>query len=146
MRRLGIYPYILKGTDSGSLTIIESLEREICTPTRFIKFGIVLLTPNDMGYAKSEGETKVKSRARQNIILEMGMLVSALSRKNVVILVKQDTEIPSDVYGIIYLPFKNHVKEIASKLIGRLSESGFNLGPSAISMHQIKPKQRPRKI
>ncbi|WP_156851198.1 TIR domain-containing protein [Bartonella refiksaydamii] len=129
---LGLKPYILQDTSGNGLTIIEALEKEICKPTRSIKFGIVLLTPDDMGYSRTAGTTAAP-RARQNVILEMGMLISALSRKNVAILIKQDVEIPSDVHGIIYLPFKDHVKKTVPKLVDRLIESGFTLDPAAIS-------------
>ncbi|WP_409361157.1 TIR domain-containing protein [Bartonella heixiaziensis] len=132
LRKLKLEPYILQNTSGNGLTIIEALEKEICTPTRSTKFGIVLLTPDDIGYAKSEGETTAKPRARQNVILEMGMLISALSRKNVAILRKQDVEIPSDITGILYIPFKNEVSETVKKLIQRLIESGFTLDSKAI--------------
>ncbi|EJF78461.1 hypothetical protein MCO_00645 [Bartonella sp. DB5-6] len=133
LRRLGLEPYILQNTSGNGLTIIEALEKEICNPTRSTKFGIVLLTPDDMGYSKSDGPQKAQPRARQNVVLEMGMLISALSRKNVAILIKQDVAPPSDIAGIIYLPFKNHVKETVPKLVIRLMESGFTLDPAAIS-------------
>uniref|UniRef100_UPI0035CF5889 TIR domain-containing protein n=1 Tax=Bartonella sp. AC66GZZY TaxID=3243458 RepID=UPI0035CF5889 len=106
---LGLDPYILP-IDNG-LTIIEALEKEICETTRSTKFGIVLLTPDDMGYVKTAGAETAQPRARQNVILEMGMLISALTRKNVAILRKKDVEIPSDAQGIIYIPFNDHVKE-----------------------------------
>ncbi|GAA5110267.1 hypothetical protein GCM10023261_13840 [Bartonella jaculi] len=67
--KLNLKPYILQNTSGNGLTIIEALEKEICTPTRSTKFGIVLLTPDDFGYAKSKGETAAKPRARQNVIL-----------------------------------------------------------------------------
>ena len=54
-------------------------------------------------------------RARQNVVLEMGMVLSALRRPNVAILKKGHIEIPSDVHGIIYIPFNDHVNEVAGK-------------------------------
>ncbi|EJF98389.1 hypothetical protein MEI_00888 [Bartonella vinsonii subsp. arupensis Pm136co] len=135
LHKLKLEPYVLQNTSGNGSTIIEALEKEICTPTRSIKFGIVLLTPDDMGYAKSDGETAAKPRARQNVILEMGMLMSALSRKNVAILIKenQNIEKPSDMSGIMYIPFKNHVRETVPKLTDRLINSGFTLDPKAIA-------------
>ncbi|WP_375692614.1 TIR domain-containing protein [Bartonella sp. AP258QHHD] len=49
-------PYILQNTSGNGLTIIEALEKGICSD--FIKFGIVLLTPDDIGYARSDREKK----------------------------------------------------------------------------------------
>ncbi|WP_375700895.1 TIR domain-containing protein [Bartonella sp. AA23NXGY] len=124
-------PYILQNTSGNGLTIIEALEKGICSD--FIKFGIVLLTPDDIGYAKSAGKKAAQPRARQNVIFEMGMLIAALSRKNVAILKKQDLELPSDINGIIYLPFKEHVKETLKDLSHRLCEAGFNLDAKKVT-------------
>ncbi|WP_139412456.1 TIR domain-containing protein [Bartonella mastomydis] len=129
---LGLQPYILP--INNGLTIIEALEKEICKPTSSIKFGIVLLTPDDMGYVKTASADTAQPRARQNVILEMGMLITALSRKNVAILKKQHVEIPSDAQGIIYIPFHEHVKETVPTLADHLMEAGFTLDPKAITL------------
>ncbi|UNF41999.1 nucleotide-binding protein [Bartonella krasnovii] len=132
--KLGLNPYILKNTSGNGLTIIEALEKEICKPTSSVKFGIVLLTPDDMGYAKSDGETKAQPRARQNVILEMGMLTVALTRKNVAILRKEGVETPSNFGGLIYIPFNEHIKETVPTLADQLMEAGFTLDPKAITL------------
>jgi predicted nucleotide-binding protein len=93
----------------------------------------VLLTPDDVGFAKKDGPEKAAPRARQNVVLEMGMLIAAIGRENVAILKKGHLEEPSDVKGIIYLPFNDHVKETVPRLVDRLRESGFDLDPKAIS-------------
>ena len=69
------------------------------------------MTPDDRGYAKRDGETEIRDRARQNVILEMGMLLSSLTRGKVTILVKGHVELPSDAAGIIYIPFNDHVRD-----------------------------------
>jgi predicted nucleotide-binding protein len=133
VHKLGLDPYVLQNTGGGGLTIIEALESEIGTRAGAAKFGIVLLTPDDVGYAKAAGEKEAQPRARQNVVLEMGMLVSALGRKNVAILKKQHLEIPSDAQGILYIAFNDHVKEAVPKLVDRLRASGFVLNPEAIT-------------
>jgi predicted nucleotide-binding protein len=80
LHKLGLQPFVLQNTDGGGLTIIESLERMI-GKNATSSFGIVLLTPDDMGYAKQDGEAEAKPRARQNVILEMGMLLASLTRE-----------------------------------------------------------------
>lgn len=70
-------------------TIIEALEQEIGPDAAEVKFGIVLLTLNDLGYSKTEGAEKLQPRARQNVVLEMGVLLSSMGRKNVAILKKR---------------------------------------------------------
>jgi predicted nucleotide-binding protein len=57
------------------MTIIESLEKKIGKQGE-ARFGIVLLTPDDVGYAKRDGEKEANARPRQNVVLEMGMLLS----------------------------------------------------------------------
>lgn len=132
LHRLGLKPYVLQNTDGGGLTIIEKLEQMI-GKNAASSFGIVLLTPDDVGYAKSDGEAQAKPRARQNVILEMGMLLASLTRERVAILQKGYMEHPSDVAGIIYIAFKDHVKEAVPKLVGRLQAVGINLDPAKIA-------------
>ncbi len=129
MHKLGLEPFVLANTDGGGLTIIEALEAEI-TGTAF---GIVLLTPDDVGYARSEGADKAEPRARQNVVMEMGMLLAALGRSRVAILKKGHLEVPSDANGILYIPFNDHVRETVPKLVGRLTNAGFQLDQLAIT-------------
>jgi predicted nucleotide-binding protein len=133
LHKLGLDPFVLSNTGGGGLTLIEALERETRPGPGRARFGIVLLTPDDIGYSKKDGPGKAEPRARQNVVLEMGMLISALGRVNVAILKKGHLEEPSDVKGIIYLPFNDHVKETVSKLVDRLREAGFDLEQKAIS-------------
>jgi predicted nucleotide-binding protein len=132
LHRLGLKPHVLQNTDGGGLTIIQNLEQMIGKNAQ-TSFGIVLLTPDDVGYAKREGEATAKPRARQNVILEMGMLLASLTRERVAILQKGFIEHPSDVAGIIYISFKDHVKETVPKLVGRLNAVGVYLDPAKIA-------------
>ena len=75
----------------------------------------------------------LKPRARQNVILEMGMLLASLTRERVAILQKGYIEHPSDVAGIIYIAFNNHVREAVPKLVGRLQSVGISLDPAKIA-------------
>ncbi|OPX99210.1 MAG: putative nucleotide-binding protein containing TIR-like domain protein [Syntrophorhabdus sp. PtaU1.Bin002] len=50
LRRLGLEPYILMNTSGGGKTIIEALEGQIGRDFAS-DFGIVLMTPDDVGYA-----------------------------------------------------------------------------------------------
>jgi predicted nucleotide-binding protein len=132
IHKLGLDPFVLANTSGEGLTIIEALEREIGKEGE-AKFGIVLMTPDDYGYSKLEGETKKQPRARQNVVLEMGMVISRLGRKNVAILKKGHLEIPSDANGILYIPFNDHVKETVPKLVDRLKASGFEISSDKVS-------------
>lgn len=132
LMKLELQPFILQNADGGGFTIIEQLEAKIGKQAT-LSFGIVLMTPDDMGYAKKDGATEVKARARQNVILEMGMLLASLTRSRVAILQKGHVEHPSDITGIIYIPFNDHVKEAVPKLAQRLQAAGFHLTPEAIA-------------
>jgi predicted nucleotide-binding protein len=133
LHKLGLEPYVLANTSGAGLTIIEALESHIGGHAEAARFGIVLMTPDDMGYAKRDGESKVEPRARQNVVLEMGMLMSSLGRPNVAILKKGHLEVPSDADGILYIGFNEHVKETVPRLAERLNHAGIKIDATSIS-------------
>ena len=135
LHRLGLDPFILQNTGGNGDTLIEALEKMIGKAPSSA-FGIVLLTPDDMGYLKNEKAEDSKPRARQNVILEMGMLLSSLTRKRCAILQKGFIEQPSNMGGIVYIPFNVHVREAVPKLVQRLQEAGFKLDPAQIGIAQ----------
>jgi len=125
---LKLQPYILQEKSSGGKTLIEALESHLDHKSPKSSFGIVLLTPDDLGASIEDGVNGVRPRARQNVILEMGMLISSVGRDKTLILVKGDKlELPSDAMGIIYARFHNNVKEKAAEICDRISESGIKL-------------------
>ena len=85
LHRLGLKPFILMNSSGGGKTIIEALEGKIGRDFTS-DFGIVLMTPDDFGYSKKDGDKKVEPRARQNVILEAGMLLASLTRSRMAIL------------------------------------------------------------
>jgi predicted nucleotide-binding protein len=135
LRRLGLEPFVLQVTGGGGDTLIEALERMIGKSAQS-SFGIVLVTPDDMGYLKSENAEDAKPRARQNVIMEMGMLLSSLTRRRCAILQKGFVELPSNMGGVITIPFNNHVRETVPKLVQRLQDVGFKLDAGAIGRAQ----------
>ena len=135
LRRLELEPFVLQVTGGGGDTLIETLERMIGKSAQS-SFGIVLATPDDLGYLKTEKPEDVKPRARQNVIMEMGMLLASLTRKRCAILTKGFVELPSNMGGVITIPFNVHVREAVPKLVQRLQEAGFKLDPAAIGLAQ----------
>lgn len=133
LHKLGIDHFILANSGGGGLTIIEALEAKIGKNSTATSFGVVLMTPDDMGYAQSSDAESIQPRARQNVVMEMGMLISSIGRRNIAILVKGHLERPSDADGILYIPFNNHVKETVPRLAARFKESGFVLNPDKVS-------------
>jgi predicted nucleotide-binding protein len=131
LRRLGLEPFILQNADSGGKTIIEALEQNIYSDAAF---GIVLMTPDDLGYSKTETEADRQPRARQNVILEMGMVMAALGRDHMAILQKGILERPPDTDGILRIEFNDHVREIVPKLVQRLQAVGFEITGERIAV------------
>ena len=121
LRRWDLEPIILDQQASGGQTIIEKLEEY----SEEIGYAIVLATPDDEGKAKSE--ESYKSRVRQNVVLELGMFLAKLGREKVAILLKESLnfERPSDIQGLIYIPFEKKVSEVAINLIRELSKTGI---------------------
>jgi predicted nucleotide-binding protein len=98
VERLGLTPVILHEQPSSGNTIIEKLLAHMD-----VDFAVVLLTPDDVGSLVST-PSSLKSRARQNVVFELGLFVGALGRKKVCALYKGDVELPSDYQGVLYVP------------------------------------------
>jgi len=130
LRRLGLDPFILQNNDGGGNTIIEALEQQIYKEATF---GIVLMTPDDFGFAKAKGSDGTQPRARQNVILEMGMVLASLGRERMAILKKGALEHPSDVDGVLRLDFNDHVKEVAVRLATRMKNAGIQIDDALIA-------------
>lgn len=124
LRRWDLEPIIIDQLVSSGQTVIEKLEEY----TNQVGFGIVLITPDDTGYAKDHEDRK-KFRARQNVILEMGMLLGKLGRSKVAILFSQaeEMELPSDISGYLYIPFKDNVENAKDSLAKELDKNGYHI-------------------
>jgi predicted nucleotide-binding protein len=123
LRRWGLEPIILDQLPSKGLTIIEKLEDY----TEDVGFGVVLATPDDIGYPKDHEDQKA-FRARQNVVMELGMLLVKLGRPKVAILLGSQVamERPSDIQGLIYIPFKDNLQKEAGPLLAKeMAEQGY---------------------
>lgn len=124
LRRWNIEPLILDQLPSDGKTIIEKLENY----TDKANFCIVLATPDDEGHRKNHPEEKA-FRVRQNVVLELGMMLTKLGRDRVAILLKNqdETERPSDIHGLIYIPFKDDIAETALTLAKEMANKGYSI-------------------
>jgi predicted nucleotide-binding protein len=94
LEQLGLEAIVLREQPDQGRTIIEKFE----ALANEVGFAVVLLTPDDLaGPADAQG-----SRARQNVIFELGYFVGKLGRGRACLLRKGAIEIPSDLYGVIY--------------------------------------------
>jgi predicted nucleotide-binding protein len=116
---LGLDPILLFQQDDLGLTIVEKFERyaEECV------FAFIILTPDDKQANALSGLEKW--RARQNVILEAGWFMRKLGRQGVVLLHKGEVELPSDLLGILYLPFTKSIFEVSEKIRQRLRGQGL---------------------
>ena len=93
--KLKLEPIVLREQPDQGRTIIEKFE----TYAGEVGFAVVLLTPDDIA---RDGDPTGASRARQNVIFELGYFVGRLGRGRACLLRKGEVEIPSDLYGVIY--------------------------------------------
>lgn len=116
----GVKPIVLQDISGVGDTLIGRLDLiEEC------EFACVLLTPDDVGAEKCKPDN-LRPRARQNVVLELGMVLGRLDRHKVAILIKgEDIEKPSDIDGLIYIPYKESVKEVATNLAAAMANVGF---------------------
>jgi predicted nucleotide-binding protein len=125
LRRWGLEPLILDQLPSEGQTIIEKLEKY----TGEVGFAVVLATPDDEGYRIGRPDEK-KTRARQNVVLELGMLLAKLGRKRVAVILKNQKEMerPSDIHGLIYIAYKDDlIKEGGVLLAKELAAAGYEI-------------------
>lgn len=116
-------PLFLDALPSSGKTIIEKLEAYIPQAN----YGIVLMTPDDEGCKEGNLDAPLP-RARQNVILEMGMLLMRLGRSRVAIIEKSsnpEIEMPSDISGVIRFRYKNDIREIESNLLKEMKAKGY---------------------
>lgn len=126
LRRWNLSPILLDQLASEGDTLIEKLERT----TQSASFAVVLATADDEGHPKSQGSEK-KYRARQNVVLELGMMLASLGRKKVAVLLPQldkgVMERPSDIDGLIYIPFTDSVEDAKLQLAKELNKQGLQI-------------------
>jgi len=96
IERVGLEPIILHEQANQGRSVIEKVEAH-----GDVGFAVVLLTPDDEGCSK--GGTP-ESRARQNVLLELGYFMGRLGRDRVCTLKKGQLEIPSDFAGVVWEP------------------------------------------
>src|SRR3990170_3441078 len=68
-----------------------------------------------------------KDRARQNVVLEFGYFMGKLGRERICCLYKGDIELPSDMHGICYVPFKDSINEAKPMILQELREAGYEI-------------------
>lgn len=124
LRRWQCEPLILDQLPSEGATVIEKLDKYQSNAG----FGVILATPDD------PSPTSGLFRARQNVVLELGMLLTKLGRDRVAILLKNpgSMERPSDIEGLLYIPFTDSVEEAKVQLAREMAAKGYGIDVSRL--------------
>ena len=131
LHKMGLNPIVLANLIPDGDTVIEKLEKYLMD-NRHVGYACVLLTPDDEGYPAGLSGS-VQYRARQNVILELGMVLAQLGRERVAIFRKKEVEEPSDIAGLLYIPFDERPDEEASVLFRSLQAHGYSPKAEALS-------------
>jgi predicted nucleotide-binding protein len=99
LERLNLDVTILHEQPDRGQTVIEKFEANAS-----VTYTVVLLTADDVGAVQSS-PTDLHPRARQNVLLELGYFLGTLGRTHVCALREEGVEIPSDLSGVLYVPF-----------------------------------------
>lgn len=103
--------YIVKITDRDVLVLDEQPNQgrdvlgKLLDHAVTAAFAVVLLTGDDEGRAAGAGSWS--PRARQNVVLELGLFLGLLGRNKVVALYEAEVEIPSDYSGVLWVPLRD---------------------------------------
>jgi predicted nucleotide-binding protein len=100
IEQLGLGCVVLHEQPNQGRTIIEKFIGHAD-----VGFAVVLLGADDKGGPASDPPSAYVSRARQNVILELGYFLGRLGRERVCVLYQDGVEIPSDYQGVLFVQF-----------------------------------------
>ncbi|CAN5766735.1 hypothetical protein BH20VER1_BH20VER1_06980 [soil metagenome] len=121
LSQANIEPIVLMLQPNRGRTVIEKFEAVADT----CDVAVVVWSPDDFGgLATALPATASRSRARQNVVLELGYFYGALRRRSgrVVILESGDTELPSDLSGVIRIDATRPLAAVVADLQHEFSE------------------------
>lgn len=98
LQHIGVHPVILHEQPNAGRTIFQKFQ-DVADEA---DFAVVIMTPDDVGGLK-EGE--LKTRARQNVIFELGFFIAKLGPDKVCALVEGSVETPSDYGAVVYVSY-----------------------------------------
>lgn len=121
--KLELEPIILHERSDQGRNVLQKLQDE----SSDVSFAVVLLSGDDTCIDKNN-PSNIKTRARQNVILELGYFIGVLGNKNVLTLFNPENnfEMPTDYAGILYTEY-DFAGNWRFKLAKELKESGLNI-------------------
>lgn len=120
INRIGLDEVVLHEQANRGRTIISKLIEE----SNGACYAIALFSPDDI---QEDGS----SRARQNVVLELGYFIGLIGIERVRILKKGLVEIPSDLQGVIYENYDSN-GNWKIKLIKELEELGIEISKETV--------------
>ena len=120
LRRWGLNARIMDQEPVSGLTLIEKIDQQMAGVT----YAVVLMTRDDIGSERGKPD-EPRPRARQNVILELGMFLGRLGRERVAILYQAGVELPSDINGLEYIPYHDHVEDKRLELAKAMANAGI---------------------
>jgi Predicted nucleotide-binding protein containing TIR -like domain len=124
VQTLGLEAVILHEQSNSTETVFDKLSRISSS----VDFAVVLLTADDEGRRRA-GDSNLLPRARQNVVLELGLFLGTVGKDRVVVVLDKGVELPSDVLGVIYLQRDRW----QFPLIERLRSAGASFSDEAVS-------------
>lgn len=112
-------PIVLREQPCEGRTIIEKFESD----SERADLVFVLLTPDEVAFCRDEPDRQ-SLRARQNVIFELGYFFAKLQRTQgkVVLLRKDNVELPSDIAGIVAIDITNGIASVGAAIRKELSQ------------------------
>jgi CheY-like chemotaxis protein len=101
-------PIILSEKPSSGLTVIEKFEKF----SGECDIAMIMMTPDDLV------DDSKPMRARQNVLFEFGYFLGSFKRKSgkVILLYKGNTDIPTDLSGLIYIDITNGINAAGEQI------------------------------
>lgn len=96
LEKLKLMPIVLQDQPGGSKALIEELVKH-----GDVAAALVIYTPDDEGRL-AQGNHDLESRARENVVLELGYFIGRIGRDNVFVLLAHGIDLPSDFKGVRY--------------------------------------------
>ena len=131
LKHLHLNPVLLDASSAhGSATTPEALEASLAA----CGTGIVLATPDDEGRLSVDEDgralppgkrEKLHARARQNVVMELGMLWGHIGRERIILLLEQSVTLGTDTAGFMTIRFDRDVRLSFEDLRRRLQAMGI---------------------
>jgi len=138
LEKQGLEAIILHEQANMGRSIIQKFEdyaAEAC-------FAIVLLTPDDIGGIGDSDPADFALRARQNVIFELGYFrgyfrgyfKDKLSGARVCVLYSNEVELPSDIQGVLFVPYNKTSNDWKHALLREMHAVGINVDQNKVTL------------